>query len=1151
MPFASDDFVTTGWCNAAFRILAAAALGIVVLVHAFQPAGDGSGDCSIEIDVLLFVAFALVLMGVVVDMALAYASGRGSMPQEHKRRMVPTLFVLHLLTVVGNTIVAAAGLYFVFSVPAEECEDVLNQDNPRWVLLQVFCWVTALEVIAEYCVMTPLAVLAATGRPDARVPDGDLGDAELQAKAQAWSRRCNLCTGCLCGRSAFSKEGFEGGVGGLDTAQTLAMVGHVMASTLAPVQSQKLTLSDIVGGMLLLRSVQKHIEATGALKDLLARVSGGSPASQQVQVQVQHVAAPVASPQEALSAPAPTPPGSTGARAPAIPGSKHAPPCGAILALAREVLPRSTPLRQFPSAPPAHASPGWGGKPWCDVQVMAVAAHYSVFMCAAYGWQLYTFEHTAAGCCALAGEQMHSCCCRERGGATGVPCSAPCTCCCCCCKSKCCVREEVRVRGDCSGLHKPAVTLQMQQLKWSPLVRTDIPAAIKGRVDALKSQATINSMRPQQWGAAASSPWTLLFANWESRWLVPSFLVMYDSTCNALVLVVRGTLSIEDCITDAAAVPFAVGNTPTAIAFHRWLNSQQQICPEFPSAEGSRKPTQHTSQPPQSPSDCSVPKWACDKSKWYAHEGMWRAAEAVVDSALQAGIFQSVPEKHKQDQSSSQGRQRSHIQLSFGPRIPPSIVDALCGVHGTDSPPAPNSQQSADAKAGSAEQMPHSPRVMVIGHSLGAATASLLGMMLKPSFTETQVVAFSPPLALVSPSLSIALRPCLTSVTLGKDIVARMTVGTMRRMFTLVGELLPLAAVSKHKLIRSNAFAGLRSAASRHCGFSWCAPEDDDELVQEGTQEGVPGQRRFMAISPPSAALAADGGHGSPGGGRAEWTGSSRRLKGPSSTGAPDSNRPGAAKYVRNPHAQVGDEVEGATVCGCATHATSVQSLFGSNWRSARALALQLAEKIFAAEAVQGADGLPVDPAQVATLEDADTGGGGAAAQPPRSAAGESADQAQHEAEATSTPTTDVLGMELWMPGRTVHLVPVTPYHEEGGGGAAASVGLHGAQDPTCSCSRGEHDGCRTPLVSAAKHGDGAYTEAAARSTPGGSGGACRSAVPTAYAGMWCDQRDFTWSGIQVSSRMVRDHLPDRVRNAVLRAWDSTADGAPARAEQV
>jgi hypothetical protein len=240
-PCASDDFVTTGWCNAGWRLLAGTTLGVVVLVHATQPASSGTGECSLEIDLLLYIALSLIVVGVCVDAALACASGRGTMPQEEKRTMVPFLFALHLVTVAGNTLVAGAGLFALFSVPSDECSEVLSQENPRWVLLQVFCWVTVVHLVAEYCVMVPLGLLATAGRPDAHT------DEDLTERAEAWSRRCHVCTGCFCGRSAFSKEGFEGGVGGLDTAQTLAMVGHVMAATLAPVQSQRLTLSDIGG----------------------------------------------------------------------------------------------------------------------------------------------------------------------------------------------------------------------------------------------------------------------------------------------------------------------------------------------------------------------------------------------------------------------------------------------------------------------------------------------------------------------------------------------------------------------------------------------------------------------------------------------------------------------------------------------------------------------------------------------------------------------------------------------------------------------------------------------------------------------------------------------------------------------------------------
>jgi sn1-specific diacylglycerol lipase len=64
--------------------------------------------------------------------------------------------------------------------------------------------------------------------------------------------------------------------------------------------------------------------------------------------------------------------------------------------------------------------------------------------------------------------------------------------------------------------------------------------------------------------------------------------------------------------------------------------------------------------------------------------------------------------------------------------------------------------------------------MVVTGHSLGAAVATLLGMQLRERFTDLQCWAFNPPGGLLSWELAqIAERYC-TSVVVGKDVISRL-----------------------------------------------------------------------------------------------------------------------------------------------------------------------------------------------------------------------------------------------------------------------------------------------------------------------------------------------------------------------------------------
>ena len=272
-----------------------------------------------------------------------------------------------------------------------------------------------------------------------------------------------------------------------------------------------------------------------------------------------------------------------------------------------------------------------------------------------------------------------------------------------------------------------------------------------------------------------------MHASWSLQWLHPAFVCVYDATTNALVISVRGTLSVEDCITDAAAVPKCLEREFAAERYAAWL--QEHV----PEAEGGA-----------SPRGVGVPAEARVTAHWWAHEGMWTAAKSVLEHLLHVQVLRST----------------TTGGYALSSHIPVGVAAALTGSTVGGGPSG-------------------SPRIMVVGHSLGAGVATLLSLMLKPSFPELQALAYSPPLALVSPPLAQALRPVLTSLTLGRDLVSRMSLTSMRRTFGMVRQLLPLATVSKTVLLRSNLAAALRRIGARWCGLHWCTPEEEEE-VQAG-----------------------------------------------------------------------------------------------------------------------------------------------------------------------------------------------------------------------------------------------------------------------------------------------------------------------------
>ncbi|XP_061456212.1 diacylglycerol lipase-beta isoform X1 [Rhineura floridana] len=81
-------------------------------------------------------------------------------------------------------------------------------------------------------------------------------------------------------------------------------------------------------------------------------------------------------------------------------------------------------------------------------------------------------------------------------------------------------------------------------------------------------------------------------------------------------------------------------------------------------------------------------------------------------------------------------------------------------------------------------------KLVVVGHSLGGGTASILAIMLKNTFPNLRCYAFSPPGGLLSKSLAEYTKQFIVSVIVGKDLVPRLSMPNMedlkRRIIRIV-----------------------------------------------------------------------------------------------------------------------------------------------------------------------------------------------------------------------------------------------------------------------------------------------------------------------------------------------------------------------------
>lgn len=108
------------------------------------------------------------------------------------------------------------------------------------------------------------------------------------------------------------------------------------------------------------------------------------------------------------------------------------------------------------------------------------------------------------------------------------------------------------------------------------------------------------------------------------------------------------------------------------------------------------------------------------------------------------------------------------------------------------------------------------PRLVLVGHSLGAAVATLLTLFFLADL-PVETVAYAPPSAVMSPPLAAALEPFVTSVVLGDDIVPRLSARSIARTSHAM-----VAASLRAR--HSKSVIALRAAAG-------CAPLEAERLL--------------------------------------------------------------------------------------------------------------------------------------------------------------------------------------------------------------------------------------------------------------------------------------------------------------------------------
>lgn len=192
----------------------------------------------------------------------------------------------------------------------------------------------------------------------------------------------------------------------------------------------------------------------------------------------------------------------------------------------------------------------------------------------------------------------------------------------------------------------------------------------------------------------------LVYASFVNRVCQPAFCIILDHKLNSIVVAVRGTLSLEDILTDVIA----------------------QGCSTEDAAE----------------------EFSFNGDRGVAHQGMLHAALWLCREIQRLQLIEKV----------MQNEQYRDYQL------------------------------------------------IVVGHSLGAGTAALLAMMLRPRYPQLHCYAYSSPGCVLSKELADDTVSFVTTCVIGKDLVAVASLESIHELRNNVIDMILRSKLSKHQILQ-------------------------------------------------------------------------------------------------------------------------------------------------------------------------------------------------------------------------------------------------------------------------------------------------------------------------------------------------------------
>lgn len=266
------------------------------------------------------------------------------------------------------------------------------------------------------------------------------------------------------------------------------------------------------------------------------------------------------------------------------------------------------------------------------------------------------------------------------------------------------------------------------------------------------------------------------------------YLIMLDRKERKVILSVRGTVGINDLMTDLLSQPVGINTF-------------------LPPSLLSKAPRNVDGTP----------------IKMFGHAGIISSAKAIIQSLEDNNIFRTLSEQERIQLSDIERQNTIHSR---------KFTENLSTLSNDNEVEFP--LERATSAVYEATEL-NDWGIVVTGHSLGAAVASLVSMNLKEMYPSLKCYAFNPPGGLVSPELSSLARDFCTSIVVGCDAISRLGILGVKNLIDDI--VLSLCRCKRPKLyILWDILSGLRRDPHT-APKTYCSIDDMDEEVKNVLQE--------------------------------------------------------------------------------------------------------------------------------------------------------------------------------------------------------------------------------------------------------------------------------------------------------------------------